>query len=459
MRFDRWPARLALAPAAALAASCGVEISTPSTIPEIAVLELAQFSDVEQDYGSSLGIADGDGDGGDELVVGAPAAGELGDGIVLFIDTVSYDVTGVVLAWEPGGAGSGHREFGRALALADYDGDGLLDLVVGDAAADTGAAARAGEVWLYFGPIDLRRSQRVCAREPLEDGRFGETLAASDFDGDGFVDLAIGSPHAESDAASSGPGTVEVLFGPDLDRRETWEASGSGGRFGLSLLAAPSMSGGSRLVVGAPEAPDPESDSDRAGGAVAWEPAGGAEDPVVLRAASSGDERLGSGATLGDFDGDGASELALHAPGGAGALHLYDGTTLAARFRTNLPAAISPRSGGALLTLGDVTRDGADEIVLLCQDASEPAAVVFSPGRGTGWLRFDFAAAAALAGEFDFDPEPELLLATPPSHHESGDTATLHLVDFSWTPAGALSKRATAVIPGVSELRARFAPR
>ena len=46
--------------------------------------------------------------------------------------------------------------------------------------------------------------------------RFGFALASGDFNGDGFVDLAIGNPGEQIDDSSPGQGCVSLLLGSPI---------------------------------------------------------------------------------------------------------------------------------------------------------------------------------------------------------------------------------------------------
>jgi hypothetical protein len=118
---------------------------------------------------------------------------------------------------------------GEAIARPDFNGDGYADLAVGVPGEDVSGVKNAGAVEVIYGtyqglngdlPVDdqfwtqngLERSDIVSE----EDDRFGSALAAGDFDGDGYDDLAIGVPYETVNTATRAvreAGTVHVLFG------------------------------------------------------------------------------------------------------------------------------------------------------------------------------------------------------------------------------------------------------
>ncbi len=113
-----------------------------------------------------------------------------------------------------GGAESGDG-FGWSLASGDFDDDGFDDLAIGVPGEDDSE----GQVQVVFGSATgLRPSGNLFWSETFigglsEDGdRFGETLAAGDFDGDGFDDLVVGIPW-ENLGAAANAGQVDVLYG------------------------------------------------------------------------------------------------------------------------------------------------------------------------------------------------------------------------------------------------------
>jgi FG-GAP repeat protein/VCBS repeat protein len=108
------------------------------------------------------------------------------------------------LSWIPGGA-EANDGFGSTAAAGDFNGDGYADLAIGASGENLGTDAAEGLVTIVWGSASgLNAGTTVADPNAAHHDRYGQALAAADFDGDGKADLAIGSDHAQIDVFRGG---------------------------------------------------------------------------------------------------------------------------------------------------------------------------------------------------------------------------------------------------------------
>ena len=305
-------------------------------------------SSAGDEFGLDLVTLDFDGDGYDDLLVGAPnlsASASTSGVVALFLGPVTASVGVGEADLLLSGVDTGDRA-GRAVdAVADLDGDGLDELLLGAPAYD-GGEYNSGGAFLFYGGLSADAQIDEAGAAILGEefrGTLGSRVhAASDLDGDGLADLAVTELKGDGDDTDSG--VVWLFSGPlsgslgtgDADAR--LDGASNGDSFGASLATADLDGDGTDdLVVGAT--------ASDAGGAsntgAAWvfsgslAASGDTGDAVAELVGSAANDQLGVALSAGgDFDSDGVADLVVGA----------------ARYDAGLSS-----TGGAFLFLGPVS--------------------------------------------------------------------------------------------------------
>ncbi|NHN49698.1 hypothetical protein G9464_19190 [Halostella sp. JP-L12] len=277
----------------------------------------------------------------------------------------------------------------------DVNGDGETDFLVG-APRRHDESSGSGSAYLFYGPVEDREFDVSDADVTFEGSeradRAGVSVAGGDVDGDGYADVVIGAPHANSSDRYAGAVYV-VPGGDDLnetvtlgDEGLTLEGEGWGDHAGYAVDVVNDTTGaGSDLVVGAPY-----NDSvNRTAGAAYVLPGGDLDSngADALSLSDVGTKYAGEGygdragwsvADAGDVNGDGLRDVIVGAYGNdtgasdAGAAYVIYGSnevresdgSLADADAKLVGAGDDDNAGYAVDGAGDVNGDGHADVIV-----------------------------------------------------------------------------------------------
>ena len=381
------------------------------------------------DYSGRSVSAAGDinGDGVDDLIIGAPYADPNGTysgrSFVVFgsaggpsnpVNLISLNgLNGFVLNGQTGDDRSGFS----VSSGGDFNGDGLDDLVVGAWFADANGKPKAGKSYVVFGstatfgnPFNLSNlnglNGLVLNGEVASDQSGGAVSGAGDFNGDGIDDLIIGAPYADPNGAYSG--RSYLVFGSSSAVGNPFNLSALNGLNGIVLNGEAGGDAAGRAVstagdvnadgiddifIGALTA-DPGGNSNAGRSYVVFGSQSSLGNPLNLAGINGsngfvidGESGSLSGASIsggGDINGDGIDDLLIGAsqasPSGsqvrAGRSYVIFGSAAgfpnpfslssldgSNGFIVNGETALD-ESGGSVSIVGDINGDGVDDLII-----------------------------------------------------------------------------------------------
>ncbi len=321
------------------------------TQDSVSVKDSAESQDM---FGKALAVGDFNNDGYDDLAIGVPGEDVNGLGSaggVAILPGSSTGLTGFGDKWFTQASFGDSNDpdlgafFGSALAAGDFNGDGFDDLAVGAPKEDRPGVARAGTTSILFGGVFglLSSDHQILSQDTpgvlgfaQQDDHFGSALSAGDFDGDGYDDLAIGVP-GDQVSGQDEAGSVNVLYGHPMAGLSTlgdqlWNQGSfgiegiveAGDAFGFALASGDFDSDGyDDLAIGVP-GEDVGNIAEAGAVNVIYGLSGGLSfsndqiwyqgGPGILGVAEPGDY-FGASLTVGNFNGFAGDDLAIGVPG------------------------------------------------------------------------------------------------------------------------------------------------
>lgn len=407
------------------------------------------------------GLGDVDNDGFDDFGMLSPSKGLcyvfMGGMVVTEAPVRMLEGTGVPLTEES-----------QVRPAGDLDNDGFDDVLITAPGLYLPSKRAAGAVFVFYGtPAGLANEPDQALYGSEADGRFGMDVdALGDFNRDGYDDIVVGA-----DGVNEDTGRVLIYLGGPAGLQDTpawlWDGEGRGDRFGYAVTGAGDLNsdGWMDFAVGAPFAVA----GDSRGKVYIFYGAPRLEDvwmapPLVgkmLRSYFGLSIRL-----AGDVNNDGFSDLIVSSPdagiAGAGRVELYLGSERG--IGANASRVIEGQEdeshlGFTIAYLGDVNRDGCDDVAIGAQlysteDKPERGKVyVFFGDRYTGFSTEPkveevgsstlehLSAGLAGAGDVDGDAFMDVLVGAPgfdaPGRLDVGAVLLFRGADLTMPPLGA----------------------
>ncbi len=327
-------------------------------------------------YGYSVaGAGDVNGDGYNDIIVGAPHYSDDGYSQRGAVFVYYGSNTGLSISpdWSQYGVWD-YANFGRSVSTAgDVNGDGYDDVIVG-APYFSGVENDEGRVFVYYGSITgLSSSVNWDMIIEMDGIEFGTSVAcAGDVNGDGYDDIIIGAPYYDNGETYEGAAFVYYGSSSGLPDSYNWkgESNEDYAKYGYSVSSAGDVNGDgyNDVVIGAP---------DKSESFVYYGGVNGLSLNYEWRyVCDQGGSEYGNSVSFTDFNGDGYSDIIVGAPRydvayyDDGAVFIYYGSRagLSIDYDLKIGGPSDPfyytQFGSSVAGAGDINNDGYDDIII-----------------------------------------------------------------------------------------------
>ena len=346
-----------------------------------------------------------------------------------------------------------------AAGVGDVNGDGFDDVMVGANGANfVLAASENGRALAFYGsPTGLPLTPSWVREAPPQTLFGGYVAPAGDVNNDGFDDVIVGAPGFIPPPDPRLPPIyvprAHLFLGSaaGLSLSSTWQAVQS--RFPGNTTGAGDVNGDGfdDVIQGDPGHIEGGSRVGRAlvfYGSAASLPAVAA---WTVLGEQNGAEFAQHVAGAGDVNGDGYDDVIVSAPGydttfvDAGRTIVYLGSPVGL---STVPAWATEGTSGAAVhgdsvaSAGDLNRDGYDDVIISAPGGFDPVRVYYGSAAGlsttAGWtpsgLAIPFGSEVASAGDLNGDGHPDLVVGAPGC--QTGTFPVGHAYVFEGSPAG-----------------------
>ncbi len=306
-----------------------------------------------------VALGDVNGDGTDEIVVGAYGENNYSGRVYVFS---GIDRSLLMTLESPHPQADAY--FGRSVAAGDVNGDGEADILVGAEYENVGINQWQGEAYLFSG-ADGSPLLTLDSANPTADGEFGTSVAIGDIDGDGRGEMVVGAPSENQDGEDyegrayifASDGSLMARLGPP---GSAW--------FGSALAVGDVNGDGEReIVIGAPG--ETANGNFLQGRVYVFSGRNYGVLAAIDRPGAGPWAQFGKSLAVGDVNGDGIPDLAVgavegrNASIGQGRVYGFSGADGSLLFALDPPDPSDYAAFGSSLAVSDINGDGKDDVV------------------------------------------------------------------------------------------------
>jgi len=388
-----------------------------------------------REIGASVSTAgDVNGDGYDDVIIGAPysaGGGFGGDAYIYFGGTNMDNIADVSLGGE-----AANNRFGSSVSFAgDVNNDGYSDVIVGA----WNYSSSKGRAYIFYGGVNMNNTADVIMTGVNANDYFGINVSeAGDVNGDGYSDVIVGS---EGYSFNSSTGRAYIFYGgASMNNTADVIMNGDSANnyFGHSVSAAGDVNGDgySDVIVGARGY---RSNTGKAYVFYGGEIMNSAAD-VILTGEAIDDFFGWSVSSAGDVNGDGYSDViigAYRAGSGYGRAYIFYGNYIMNSYPDVVLTGVLPATytfGNCVSDAGDINKDGYSDVIVGASDYNTYTGQAFIYYGGSAMnnvsdvemisegINTQFGKSVSSAGDLNGDGNPDLIIGAPLTNSLTGKT-------------------------------------
>ncbi len=277
--------------------------------------EIINGSQAKSQFGAALALGDVDGDSTPDILVGAPKA--TGDtGLKLAGSVTVYSGSGLAPLGSPFYGANAKAYAGTAVAIGTLNNDGVT-IVIGAPNDSVDAVKSSGSVKAY---LLANPAAPFFTKSGAKGSQFGKSVAVGDVNNDGYDDVLVGAPLDDDlDNKRKNTGSISVFSGFTGEELtpKTYGVNAKA-QLGYSVaLGDVNGDGNADLIAGAwkdnKPTDNPRKPIKAAGSVSIW--SGSDFTPIKTLYGNAANDFFGAAVSAGDINSDGNADLVIGIPG------------------------------------------------------------------------------------------------------------------------------------------------